>query len=143
MIWTDLARMKIPNAAVLALVAVYAVVGALTLPWPAFAWSWVQLAVVLLAGFLLSLTGGFGAGDAKFAAAMAPFVAPGDAGLVLLLLGALAIGTLAGHRIAGRLPAVRAATPGWVSWDRRDFPFGIALAPTLIAYLALASLYGS
>ena len=142
-IWTDLATMKIPNRAVMALVGVYAVVGVLTLPLPVFAWSWLNLAVVLVAGFLLSLTGGFGAGDAKFAAAMAPFIAPADAILVMMLLSALAIGTFIGHRIARQVPAVRAATPGWVSWERRDFPFGIALAPTLIAYLALASLFGA
>jgi len=132
-IWTDLATMKIPNKAVLALVGVYAV----------FAWSWVNLAVMLVAGFLLSMTRGFGAGDAKFAAAMAPFIMPADLVLYMMLLSALAIGTFIGHRLARQVPAVRAATPGWISWERRDFPFGIALAPSLIAYLALASLFGS
>lgn len=142
-IWTDLATMKIPNKAVLALIAVYAVIGYLTLPLTVFAWSWLNLLVVLVAGFLLSLSGGFGAGDAKFAAAMALFVVPADAVLFFLLLSALAIGTFIGHRIARMMPAVRAATPGWTSWDHRKFPFGIALAPSLIAYLALAALYGS
>lgn len=142
-IWTDLATMKIPNKAVLALVAVYAVVGLLTLPLTTWAWSWLHLVVVLVIGFVLSLTGGFGAGDAKFAAAMAPFVALGDVSTVLLLLSAMAILTFIAHRIARRIPAVRAAAPGWASWERRDFPLGIALAPTLILYLALAATFGA
>jgi prepilin peptidase CpaA len=142
-VWTDLATMKIPNAAVLALVGVYAVIGALTLPLAAWAWSWLHLAVVLVIGFVLSQTGGFGAGDAKFAAAMAPFVALADTGRFLILLSALAILTFALHRIARRVPALRRATPGWASWERRDFPFGLALAPALIVYLALAARLGS
>lgn len=142
-IWTDLATMKIPNKAVLALVAVYAVVGVLTLPLATWAWSWLHLVVVLVIGFFLSLTGGFGAGDAKFAAAMAPFVALGDLSTFLLLLSALAVVTFIAHRVARRIPAVRAATPGWASWERRDFPFGITLAPALIVYLALAASLGA
>ena len=142
-IWTDLSTMKIPNKAVLALIGVYAVVGALTLPLGVYAWSWLNLVVVLILGFVLSQTGGFGAGDAKFAAAMAPFVALGDVVVMLLLLSGLAVATFLAHRMARLVPAVRHATPGWVSWERRDFPFGIALAPSLIVYLALATLYGS
>jgi prepilin peptidase CpaA len=142
-VWTDLATMKIPNKAVLALMAVFAVAGVATLPLTVWAWAWAQFAVVLVAGFLLSLTGGFGAGDAKFAAAMAPFVALGDLGLFMLLLSAMAIVSFVLHRIARQLPAVRAAAPGWASWERREFPFGIALAPSLIVYLGLAATLGS
>ncbi len=142
-IWTDLATMKIPNKAVLALVGVYAVIGALTLPFATFAWSWLHLIVVLAVGFVLSQTGGFGAGDAKFAAAMAPFVALPDVGRFLILLSLVSITTFLAHRIARQVPALRSATPGWVSWERRDFPFGIALAPALILYLALAATFGS
>ena len=142
-IWTDLATMKIPNKAVLALMAVFAVVGLATLPLATWAWAWAHLAVVLVIGFVLNLTGGFGAGDAKFAAAMAPFVALGDLGSFLLLLSVLAILTFVLHRLARQVPALRAATPDWVSWQRRDFPFGIALAPSLIVYLALAAMFGS
>jgi len=139
---TDLSTMRIPNKAVLALVGVYAAVGVLTLPLSVFAWSWLNLAVVLVVGFLLSLTGGFGAGDAKFAAAMAPFIAAADALPFLMLLSVMAIAGFVLHRLARQVPALVAATPGWVSWQRRDFPFGIALAPSLTVYLALASLSG-
>lgn len=76
--WSDLRAMRIPNKSVLALLIVYAIVGVLTLPISVWAWSWLHFVVVLVVGFALSLTGGFGAGDAKFAAAMAPFIALGD-----------------------------------------------------------------
>lgn len=142
-IWTDLATMKIPNKAVLALIGVYAAIGLATLPFATWAWSWLHLVVVLVIGFVLSQTGGFGAGDAKFAAAMAPFVALGDLGTFLMLLSVLAMATFLAHRLARQVPAVRAAAPHWVSWERRDFPFGIALAPALILYLALAASFGT
>ena len=45
------------------------------------------------------MTGGFGAGDAKFAAAMAPFVALGD--LRLIAQGADVIPLAHSHRPAG------------------------------------------
>jgi len=142
-IWSDLSTMRIPNKAVLALIGVYAVIGVLTLPLSVWAWSWLHLVLILVAGFLLSLTGGFGAGDAKFAAAMAPFVALGDATLFCLLLSAMAVFTFLSHRLARQVPAIRGAAPDWASWHRREFPFGLALAPTLIVYLALAARFGS
>jgi prepilin peptidase CpaA len=118
-------------------------VGAATLPFATWAWAWLHFAVILTIGFVLSLTGGFGAGDAKFAAAMAPFVALGDARLFLALLAAVAIAGFVTHRLARRVALVRAQTPGWISWQRREFPMGLALGPALIFYLALASIYGS
>lgn len=141
--WSDLRAMRIPNLAVLALVAVYAVVGVLTLPVEAWTWSWLHFGVVLVVGFVLSLTGGFGAGDAKFLAAMAPFVALGDLRLFLVLLGAVVIAALIAHRLLRAIPAIRRATPDWASWERKEFPFGLALGPALIFYLVLASKYGS
>lgn len=142
--WTDLTQMRIPNLAVLALLAVFATVGAVVLPsWSIWGWSWLHFAVVLVVGFVLSLTGGFGAGDAKFLAAMAPFVALGDLRLFLVLLSAVSIAAFVVHRILRAIPMVRRATPSWKSWESRQFPFGLALAPALIFYLVLASIYGS
>lgn len=141
-VWSDLATMRIPNKAVLALVAIYTVVGAIALPLPVWGWSWLHLAVVLVVGFVLTLTGGFGAGDAKFAAAMAPFVALGDLRLFLVLLGTVVLASFAAHRLLRMVPAVRQATPDWQSWRRKEFPMGLALGPALIFYLALAALYG-
>jgi len=138
--WSDLATMKIPNRAVLALAGVFAVVGLIVLPLPDYAWRWVALAVVLVAGFVLSSLGLLGAGDAKFAAAMAPFVALPDAGRFLMLLAAVTLAAFVLHRVARAMPAVRARTDHWVSWTRgRQFPMGLALGPALIFYLALAA----
>lgn len=141
-VWSDLSRMRIPNKAVIALIAIFAVVGLLVLPLPVWGWSWVNFAVVLAVGFVLSLSGGFGAGDAKFAAAMAPFVALGDLRLFLVLLAAVVLAGFIAHRLLRLIPAVRSATPQWESWQRREFPMGLALGPALVFYLGLAAVYG-
>ena len=136
--WSDMATMKIPNKAVVALVLVYAAVGLFVLPLPEYLWRWSHLVVVLAGGFLLYLTGAFGAGDAKFAAAMAPFFALADWLFVLILFAVVLIAAFVTHRGARRIPAVRRAFPDWESWARKDFPMGLALSGTLLAYFALA-----
>ncbi|WP_407072166.1 A24 family peptidase [Rhodovulum strictum] len=136
----DMKTMKIPNRAVLALVAVFALAGPVALPLEVWAWCWVHLGVVLVLGFVMSSLGMIGAGDAKFAAAMAPFVALADLGSFLFLFAAVTVLAFVGHRLARRIPAVRRALPGWDSWERRDFPMGLALAGGLLVYLGLAAL---
>lgn len=141
-VWSDLSRMRIPNKAVVALIGIFALIGPLVLPLPVWGWSWLNFAVVLVVGFVLSLSGGFGAGDAKFAAAMAPFIALGDLQLFLALLAVVVLASFTTHRLMRMIPAVQAATPNWESWQRRDFPMGLALGPSLIFYLCLAAIYG-
>ncbi len=141
--WNDMAFMKIPNKAVVALFAVFAVVGLLALPFETYLWRYVQCAAVLAAGFLLNIIRAVGAGDAKFAAAMAPLVDPGDARVVLVLFAAVLLAAFATHRGARALPAMRSAFPAWESWSRRDFPMGLALGGTLIFYLALGVAFGA
>ena len=136
--WSDMARMRIPNAAVLALMALFAVLGLAALPFAAWAWGWAQFALVLVLGFLLNMARALGAGDAKFAAAMAPFVAPADAAPFLLLFALVLLAAFATHRGVRAVPALRGLTPGWESWRRADFPMGLALGGALILYLALA-----
>lgn len=140
--YSDMKWMKIHNKAVMTLVAVYLLVGVLVLPMQNWLWGWVHLGVVLVLGFVLSLTGMLGAGDAKFAAAMAPFVALGDLSLFLPLLAAMAILGLILHRLARRLSIVRNTVPDWESWERREFPMGLALGPALLFYLIIAAIYG-
>jgi len=135
--WSDLARMTIPNRAVLALVAIYAFIGPLVLSLEAWGWGWARLATVLLAGFLASTAGLLGAGDAKFAAAAAPFVPLADAGLAALLVAVLLPAALLVHRVARRAVRVRALVPDWRSWDDPRFPLGVALGPALVLHLAL------
>ncbi|WP_243645116.1 prepilin peptidase [Rhodovulum euryhalinum] len=136
---SDMKTMKIPNRAVLALVAVFAAVGLVALPVEVWAWRWTHLAAILVLGFVMSSLRLIGAGDAKFAAAMAPFVALADIGSFLFLFSGVTLAAFAGHRLARRIPAVRRALPGWDSWERSDFPMGIALAGVLVAYLALSA----
>ena len=139
--YTDLSAMRIRNEAVLALVAVFALAGPAVLPLDAYLWRFAQVAIVLAAGFALATAGALGAGDAKFAAAMAAFVAPGDVGAFALLLAGALVVTLAAHRGARAVPAIRALAPGWRSWhEPKDFPLGVTLAAALVTYLGLAAL---
>ncbi|MBF9049134.1 hypothetical protein GTA62_03165 [Roseobacter sp. HKCCD9010] len=136
--WSDLREMRIPNVAVLALAGVFLIGGLLLLPFDTYLWRLAQLGGVLLVGFVVSSLGLVGAGDAKFAAAMAPFIATGDALFFLMLFSLVLIGSWLTHRGASRVPAVRRATPDWVSWDRgKLFPMGVALAGALAIYLVL------
>lgn len=136
--WSDLARMKIPNKAVLALLAAFAVVGLIGLPLEDYLWRYAHFAAILALGFVMTVTGLVGAGDAKFAAAMAPFVALIDLTNVLAIFAVTTILALALHRLA-RISPLRQLAPGWESWKRtRDFPMGLPLAVTLIVYLAMA-----
>jgi len=140
--WSDLARMRIPNKSVLALIAVFAVVGLLALAPGDWAWRWSHLAVVLVVGFVLSTAGAMGAGDAKFAAAMAPFIALPDIGLFLPLFAAILVASFVAHRLVRQVPALRDLAPDWASWTSRQFPMGLALGGSLIAYLGLAAVHG-
>ncbi len=137
--WSDLKFMKIRNGAGRLLLVIFAVAGFLVLPAEVWAWRWLHYAVILGAGFLLHLVAGVGAGDVKFAAAAAPFVAVEQAPLIPLLFAAFLLGAFAMHRLARAIPAVRRQTPDWVSWTRKDFPMGLAIAGTIVSYLVFAA----
>lgn len=138
--WNDMRSMKIPNTAVLSLVAIFLVIGLIALPLPEYGWRLSHLAVLLIAGIVANAAGMMGAGDAKFIAAAGPFVALGDASSVALLFAAVLLAAFATHRLA-RLSPLRRLAPGWASWDAgRKFPMGLALGPTLALYLALVAL---
>lgn len=135
---SDLRAMRIPNVAVLALAGVFLALGLIVLPMDAYLWRLAVLGIVLVVGFVITAMGMVGAGDAKFAAAMAPFVAPGDGLFFLMLFSLVLIGSWITHRMAGRVPAVRRATPDWASWEQgKLFPMGVALAGALAIYLGL------
>jgi prepilin peptidase CpaA len=136
--WSDMKYMRIPNKAVLALVGVFFLVGLVALPAEVWAWRWTHLAVVLVIGFVANMTGVIGAGDAKYAAAMAPFFALGDLRFVLALFAASIIGAFVSHRAARAIGPVRRMTSDWASWTHKDFPMGLALSGTLLFYLVAA-----
>ena len=122
--------------------AVFAVAGLILLPFTDYAWRWLHLVVVLVIGFVMNMVGMLGAGDAKFAAAMAPFIAVGDLFNVMMLFAAIMLAAFFTHRLARAIPPVRNLVPHWESWKRKDFPMGLALGGTLAAYLAMAAKYG-
>lgn len=135
--WSDMKFMKIPNYAVLVLATVWLVVGVIVMPMHDWLWGWALLAIVLVIGFGANMLNLLGAGDAKFAAAMAPFFVVANVRVALGLFAACLLAAFVSHRIARRIPALRTLTTEWVSWTNKDFPMGLALSGTLIFYLAL------
>ncbi len=141
--WSDMATMRIPNKAVVALATVFLVLGLFLMPLPEYAWRLFHLVIILLIGIFMNAAGMIGAGDAKFAAAAAPFIASGDLRLILPLFAANLLAAYVTHRLA-RHSALRRLAPGWESWSRGwDFPMGLALGGTLAAYIGLGIFFGS
>jgi prepilin peptidase CpaA len=137
---SDMQRMKIPNKSVLAMAAVWPLLGWIAVPtWTAWFWGFAIMAVVLVALYLLYTTGTFGAGDAKYAAAMSGIFVGTPIVWFMLLVASCMIGALAVHRLARSIPAIRQMTPGWESWEqKRYFPFGLALSGIVVFYLIAA-----
>ncbi|WP_375260973.1 prepilin peptidase [Palleronia sp.] len=136
---SDLRHMKIRNAAVLTLAATFLLVGPFVLPLGVYLWQIVQGFIMLGIGFVLNMARAMGAGDAKFLAAAAPFVAQPDAYAVLVLLSLMLLSAVAVHRTARRIPFLTRLAPHWESWQARKFPMGLGLGPTLSLYLALSA----
>lgn len=144
--WSDVTRMKIPNRATDLMVGIYVVAGAALVLWggdPDWGWSdyfwrYAHFAVVLVIGMALNAARLMGAGDAKFLAAAAPFVALGDLGIVVTIYLACLVVTWAAHR-AARASPLRALAPGWESWQTgKRFPMGLAFGTALPVYFLLA-----
>jgi prepilin peptidase CpaA len=137
--FTDMKEMRIPNHAVAALVLGFAIFGLVGLPFADWAWRWLHLVVILVAGMALNAVRALGAGDAKFAAAAAPYVALSDWQEVLVAFTIFLLASWVAHRLARATLAGFA--PGWKSWATgKRFPMGLALGPTLIAYLTLCAI---
>lgn len=140
--FTDMRMMKIKNHAVYALFAVFVVIGLIALPLDAYLWRYLHLVVVLVIGLVLNGAGAVGAGDVKFAAAAAPFVALGDLRLLLALFTANLLAAFVAHRI-GKYTPLRRLAPEWQSWQSgAKFPMGLALGGTLTIYLLLGIWFG-
>jgi prepilin peptidase CpaA len=137
---SDMKRMKIPNKSVLAMAAVWPALGWLAVPtWAAWFWGFAIMAIVLVALYLLYTTGTFGAGDAKYAAAMSGIFVGTPIVFFLALVASSMIGALILHRLMRGMPAIRSRTPDWISWEqKRYFPFGLALSMIVVFYLVAA-----
>lgn len=138
--WSDMKFMKIPNKAVLTLLVVWALVGWIAVPLNLYLWGFALAVIMLGVGFVANASGLVGAGDAKFAAAMAPFFVGGDLRLILALFAACLIGAFATHRLARALPPIRRMTADWASWTHPKFPMGLALSGVIVFYLLAALL---
>lgn len=141
--FTDLKEMRITNQSVLLLAAVFLIVGLFVLPLPTYGAKLLQLGLVLVIGIILNAAGAVGAGDAKFAAAAAPFIAVGDLRLLIAIFAANLLAAFATHRLVKFTP-LRRISPDWKSWDAGwKFPMGLSLGGTLAIYLILGAFFGS
>ena len=141
--FTDMAQMRITNQAVVVLALVFVVVGLFVLPFNTYLWRLLGLVTVLVIGVVLNAAGVMGAGDSKFLAAGAPFVALGDLRMLMALFMAVILASVATHRLAKHTPLRRLA-PDWASWSQaKKFPMGLALGATLAVYLILGAKYGA
>ncbi|MEQ6201456.1 prepilin peptidase [Sulfitobacter sp. HNIBRBA2951] len=142
-IYTDISTMKITNGANLLLAAVFVVIGLIALPFDDYLWRLANLVIVLIAGIVLNAAGAMGAGDSKFLAAAAPFVALGDLNLLIWLFASTLLAAFVTHRFAKFTP-LRQLAPNWTSWEQgKKFPMGLALGSALSLYLGLGLLYGA
>ena len=142
--WNDLRVMRIPNKLVLALAGVFLVVGLIAMPsWQDYGMGLVAMFVMLIVGMVANAAGLMGAGDSKFIAAAAPFIALGDLRFLLFLFSANILACVVTHRMTKATP-LRQMAPEWVSWDRgKKFPMGFSLGATLVIYLIFGILRGA
>jgi prepilin peptidase CpaA len=156
-IYTDVTTMKIKNVAVLAMLGIFAVAGLFLLPLSEYAWRWSHFAVVIVIGYLMHVASlPIGAGDAKYAAAIAPFVAIEDTGEVAVLFFVLTVALLVLFFVARSVLSFWSSGPNW-TWVKAEAggttalgktrevmrlktPFGLALASTISSYFLLAAL---
>ncbi|MEY8097045.1 prepilin peptidase [Falsihalocynthiibacter sp. S25ZX9] len=140
--FSDLKYMKIRNTAVLALVAIYAVIGFFALPLDVYFSGWMQGLVMLVVGFVAASIGLVGAGDAKVFAAISPFVARADIPKFTILLATCLLVGFVAHRLVRASPLAKKLAPEWESWHRKkEFPAGISLGFLLALYLILAAFF--
>lgn len=135
--WNDLRAMKIPTWSTDALALVFVGVGLFVMPFTDYLWRYAHFGVVLVVAMLANAAGVMGAGDSKFLASAAPFVAMDDVGFVFFLLG---VGLFFGyfvHRAARAVRPLRNLVPDWESWhQKKRFPMGFPMGGVMIFYLA-------
>jgi prepilin peptidase CpaA len=138
--WSDMATMKIPNKAVMALGLLWVLVGGAMvvlqlMGWRMWGWGFALAGITLVAGFVANAAGLVGAGDAKFGAVMAPFFIGADPKHVMSLMAACLLGAFAAHRLARMFVPFRTSVSTWESWTNKKFPMGLTLAGMLVFYL--------
>lgn len=136
--WTDLKYMKIPNLLVLIMAGVFGVIGAIVLPFDVYLWRLLGGFLVLAVGFVLFSVGLMGGGDAKFAAAMAMFIAHHEILQFLFILSVVTLLAVLSHWLLGKMAFARPITGAWESWtNKKKFPLGFGMGIALITYLGI------
>lgn len=136
---SDMRAMRIPNPAVYTLFGLFVIAGPLLMPLPVYGWQLLHMPVLLLVGIALNAAGLVGAGDAKFVAAAGPCLWVADLRPLLVIFMSVLLAAFVTHRIA-KHSALRQLAPDWQSWSTGvKFPMGLALAGTLVIYLALGA----
>ncbi len=138
----DLKDLKISNYLVLAVIVTFLVTGFWGLPLETFGWRLLQGVVVLILGFIVFQFGVIGGGDAKMAAALAPFVVLQDITTVLLVYVVVTFAMLLVLRLI--MHYRRHAPTGWKAIDQqtqplaeRVFPMGLVFGVTIVIYLGM------
>ncbi len=133
---SDLRTMTIPNWISIALIAAFLPLGLILLPFDEFLWRLAGGAILFVIVFIMNALRLIGGGDAKLAAAFTPYIATNDYMAFLFLMAVAGILTLVAHRVAGRVPAIRKATPDWKSWTAGNhFPYGLTICVSALYYL--------
>ena len=135
--WSDLKYMKIWNGFNISVFCLFLVLGLILLPFGDYL---TRIGIALAAfviGFALNALRVMGGGDAKYIAAFIPFVAPQDLYFFFFVLSVCLLAAVVIHRVARAVPAIRIATPDWVSWSAKKFPMGLGLSGGLSFYLAI------
>lgn len=144
--YLDLKYLRLPNWLALACLAAFLIIaiGDIMLNertgmrWSLIGWRLLYALIVMVVGFLAFSLGLVGGGDVKMLAALVPFVAETDVSEVLVLyciaaiVGVLGVWLLSYTKIGERT--------GWATWTTRNkrgrlnFPWGVALAATMLVY---------
>ncbi len=140
--WTDLRFMKLKNVMNIALAASFVVVGLIYLPIDQVAFRFGVGIGVFVVLIFLSAAGVFGGGDAKYLAALAPWVWPEDYMAFCFMLSCTLLLALVVQRAIGRIAWVRNATPEWTSWTHTKIPMGYGISGAMALYLAMRALTG-
>ncbi len=137
----DLKKLKIPNKAVLAMAAIWPLLGWLAVPtWTAWFWGLGFMAIGIALAYLAFALFNFPGGDGKYAAAISPFFVGADISYVLMLVLICMMGATLAFQVIRVLPGIRSVTTGWEGFKHwRIVPFGLALSAMAIYYLVAAS----
>ncbi|WP_374642315.1 hypothetical protein [Tabrizicola sp.] len=137
---SDLKRLKIPNKAVMAMAAVWPLLGWLAVPtWTAWFWGFAFLGIGILIAYLAFALFRFPGGDGKFAAAISPVFVGAPIGEVLILIALSMLGATLAVQLVRLIPAVSRASDEWVGFRHwRIMPFGVALSAMVVIYLVAA-----